>query len=280
MTYKKTQPLALTLIASASLLALTCAAQAAEESETRDLPSFSEITAKGSSDVEVTIGEAQSVTVYGEADELVEIITEVKGDKLIIRRKDSKKGGFFSRNHNSRVVITVPSLTDFTTKGSGDGSVSGISGDHFEIGQYGSGDVEVEGSAQEANIRSDGSGDLDADSFTASQLMLNSRGSGDMSFGGLSATKFTYKTHGSGDLDVDGTCATFSIDSMGSGEIDAQGLQCTDVSISSMGSGEISIFATGDISVEIMGSGDVDIYGGGKLTHSRTHGSGDVDIHN
>jgi hypothetical protein len=278
MTKTTKRPLKTTLLVGAALIALPSLAQAAQVSEERSLAAFSEISAHGSTDVEVTIGGSQSVTVYAEDDEMSEIITEVKKGELIIKRK-SNKSGIFNRSHSARIVITMPALSDFSTLGSGDAALDGIKADHFELAQHGSGDVTLNGSCETGEFRSNGSGDLDASDFSCGKLDLSSHGSGDMSLEGLKTTTLSYRSQGSGGLDVDGSCVSFEINSMGSGDVDAQGFQCKDVKIDSHGSGEMTVHASGDVSVNINGSGDVDLYGGGKLTHSRTHGSGDVDIH-
>jgi hypothetical protein len=75
-----------TLAASAvGLVALGPAANAEKVTQSRDLAPFQEIKALGSSDVIVEIGKKQSVRVEAEDDEIDEILTEIKGDTLVIR---------------------------------------------------------------------------------------------------------------------------------------------------------------------------------------------------
>ncbi|TNE37856.1 MAG: DUF2807 domain-containing protein [Alphaproteobacteria bacterium] len=280
MTYTNPRPVALSLIASASLFALlTCPAHAAGTSQARDVGAFTEISQRGSVDVEITVGKSQSVTVYADDEDIDRIITEVKGDELIIRQKKNTTLKFWGRKAGPRVVITVPSLEGFESQGSGDAEIKGLKGSHFELQQQGSGDVSLAGTVEKADLRSHGSGDLDGRDFSAGSFDVVSHGSGDISFSGLKTTDVDYSSHGSGDLAISGSCATFALDSMGSGDIEANNFKCKDVRVSSMGSANISVFASGEIEVSIMGSGDVDIYGGGRLTKSRTHGSGDIDIH-
>ncbi|TNE59833.1 MAG: DUF2807 domain-containing protein [Alphaproteobacteria bacterium] len=281
MTYTNPRSVALSLIVSASLFALlTCPAQAAEVNETRDVSAFTEISQRGSVDVVVTVGKSQSVTVYADEEDIGRIVTEVKGGELIVRQKKNTDLKFWGRKTGPRVVITVPSLEGFESQGSGDAEIKGLKGDHFDLQQQGSGDVTMAGKVKKAELRSHGSGDLNANAFDADQLNVVSHGSGDISFSGLKSSEAVYSSHGSGDLSISGTCSTFTLDSMGSGDIGAKSFKCKDVNVSSMGSADISIFASGEIEVSIMGSGDVDVYGGGRLTKSRTHGSGDIDIHN
>ncbi|WND03295.1 head GIN domain-containing protein [Temperatibacter marinus] len=205
--------------------------------EKRKASDFSEVQLKGPVDGYIKIGKKFSVTVKAPEDMQDKIITEVKGDKLIIKMK---KGRYNWKEYKDvAVYVTMPSIDEYTASGSGDSHLSGkIKGKEFEVNLNGSGDITVETS---------------------------------------SATELDVDLTGSGDLEIKGgKCTTISASLKGSGDISTKGVKCTKGSFSIMGSGDIDAYASNSAKSNIMGSGDVTIYGSPKEISSRTFGSGEV----
>ncbi len=266
------------IIASAAvLIAFAPAAYAAKVSEARDVAEFTEIKSLGSSDVIVQVGKKQDVRVEAEDDEIQDIITEVKGDTLVIRRKSKK--GFINVNHSATIYVSVPSLTAFVSQGSGDGDITGLNQDRFRLKQMGSGDVSLEGKCKSADIASQGSGELSSNSFVCDEVELDQMGSGDVEFDRLVTKSIEVGSHGSGDMMIAGSCDDLTIKNHGSGRTNAKSFECKEVEITSFGSGGVDAFATGDVSVKTMGSGRVNIYGGGKIVELSSSGSGRIKVH-
>jgi hypothetical protein len=261
--------------AIAAALIASAPAMAKKVEEPRKLPAFSKISANGSSDVTVKVGGKQSVVVKAEEGEVEEIMTEVKGDELVIWR-EKKKGKRFGMSHSAHVVITVPSLDKLASRGSGDATVTGVDADHFRLIQQGSGDVELDGKCKTAHITGQGSGDLESDKLSCGDVEFDLRGSGDVEFASFNVKDIDLDAMGSGDVTFQGSCDDFKLVHKASGDVEAHRFKCMTVSVKAQGSGDMRVHATDDVKIRIQGSGDVEIYGGGKPSEIKTSGSGRV----
>lgn len=194
------------------------------QAETRELPSFERIVSKGSHDVHVRVGEAQSVEVTAPGNLLGRMETRVENGELRIFRKSGASFEFSlgsSVRNDVEIFITVPSLKGFELKGSGD-----------------------------VRIRN------------------------------LDANAFVLRHKGSGDIKIEGRCRLLEITHVGSGELEARGLECVDAKLDTQGSGDITLNITGDLDVRHKGSGDLDIWGEPRFSGLRMRGSGDIEVHN
>ena len=248
-------------------------ALAGKSDEARNLGAFTKVAANGSSDVVITVGKKQSVTVRAEEGEHVEIMTEVKNGELTIWR-ENKKGGW--RNHSADVIITMPELEKLANRGSGDAVATGIKTDEFVLVQQGSGDVEIDGSCKSAKITSQGSGDLESAKLSCDDVKIKLQGSGDMTVSKFKTQTVELRADGSGDVDFEGSCDTFDLGHRASGDVDAHTFKCKVVHVKAQGSGDMRVFATNDTTVNIRGSGDVEVYGGASISNMETSGSGSV----
>jgi len=199
---------------AATLLAAPHMALAAED--TRDLSGFTAVHAGGSTDVEVTVGEAFSVVVSGDEDVLEYITTEVRGGALHIGREDSR------RRHNNhgrvRVLVSMPSVDALASSGSGDLWATGVATDgELDLDLRGSGDMGVSGTATTCDIDTRGSGDLEAEDLTCGNTSIKSKGSGDVEL--TVNGEVSISSNGSGDIDLSGDARIVELRSRGSGDI-------------------------------------------------------------
>ena len=201
---------------------------------------FREIDVSGPYEVEVRTGAKPNVAVRGSENLLERTLVEVKGDKLVIRPKETH--GFFHvgwpHSGSANFVVTVPQLSAATIAGSGGIKINQVRGDSFE------GEVA-------------GSGDLDIASLEVRSLKLSIAGSGGVKAGAGKTENAQYEIAGSGDLDAGGVAA-----------------QTAKIAIA--GSGGVKAHATRAATVDIMGSGDVDVTGGAKCSVTKA-GSGNVN---
>lgn len=261
------------LIAASSLCS---AAEAKTAQEPRKLASFSKVKANGSSDVYIKVGPKQSVVVHAEDDELEQIRTEVRNGELKVWRESQGRG---FGNHSAHVVITVPALTSLESNGSGDAEVKNMKAKKFRLTQQGSGDVAIDGSCDEIDITSQGSGDLESSRLICGQVEVNLRGSGDMDLDQVKATRIELDAVGSGDVTMQGSCEVLDLRNRASGDVDARDLKCEDVSVNAAGSGDMRVYASKTVEIKVHGSGDVEVYGGGRAEELSAAGSGHVRIH-
>jgi hypothetical protein len=210
------QALTITLVSDGSA---TVAGSGKEVTVARPVGAFSVLRLDSSVDVHAHQGPAPAVVV--QADDNIEPLVEttVEGDTLVVRLK---KGSSFRTNHKMIVDVTFTALSASQQHGSGDLHIDKLSGPKFEstiagsgdlhidsaqLGSFalsiaGSGDVTIAGSADEARLVVEGSGDIDARNFAAKKVAVSISGSGDAR---VNATEsIDARVAGSGDITYSG----------------------------------------------------------------------------
>lgn len=205
--------------------------------ETRELPSFSEISLRISAKVYLEQGKNQSVRIVADSETLEQVITEVKGRTLNIRFPNNN---IFKRWDPGKIeiYISVPEVDGLNLSGSGD-----IISEKIET--------------RILDLLISGSGNIKIEQLTAERVSATISGSGNI------------KIEGSGVADELKTRIT------GSGNIDASGFEAKNVDAQTSGSGNSSVFSNGSIKARIAGSGNV-YYTGNPAIESSIAGSGKV----
>ncbi|MBL4838895.1 MAG: DUF2807 domain-containing protein [Kordiimonadaceae bacterium] len=204
--------------------------------QTRDVSKFNAVTLHGSIDVDVLVGEEQSVRVVADDTVIDKLITEVSMGTLKIKLKN----GYHSRIKKMHVYVTVPKLSGGAIHGSGDMDIKGpITGD-FSFSVHGSGNGKIE-------------------TVDASGLDLAIHGSGDLSIEG-SCAEADVSIHGSGDISARGMkCVDVDIDVHGSGDVSIAATHGVEAAV--FGSGDIDIYGKPDkVQSKVRGSGDINIH--------------------
>jgi hypothetical protein len=162
----------------------------------RDLPAFHEVQIEGPTDVEITIGGAQSTVLTVDDNIRDHIVTEVHGGELRIwtDARSLTSGGILR--------ITVPELDGVEIRGSGDAIVSGLDGGSFDSRILGSGDIRLAGTVSTHDLQILGSGEIDAADLSAGHVGANIAGSGSVRVDVLDSLDI--KIVGSGDLEYSG----------------------------------------------------------------------------
>ncbi|WP_020400522.1 head GIN domain-containing protein [Kordiimonas gwangyangensis] len=223
-----------TAAVAAMMLGFGMTANAADTSEEmRDVDAFKSIKLMGSMDVEVTVGERQSVKVIADSDIIDHLETSVSGDTLRVKLEN----GHYGHIKVMRVIVTMPEMTGASIQGSGDMIVTGAAADDFElelqgsgdatfkkakfgkidIELQGSGDIELDGSCDDIKIELQGSGDVDAGDLKCKTADVDLRGSGDIEF--FASESAGVGVHGSGDVVVKGSPDKINSRVRGSGDI-------------------------------------------------------------
>jgi hypothetical protein len=104
---------------------------------------------------------------------------------------------------------------------------------------------------------------------------IETSGSGDVDADGLQADAFEVRSDGSADIALTGTVDRLALDMSGSGDADTSGLAARDARVSVDGSGDVDVRADQRLDVQVDGSGDVEYLGHPHLTQ-RIDGSGDL----
>ncbi len=145
------------------------------KTESRTIGSFTKIAVEGSTDVNWTRSDKQTLSVKTDDNLLNNLETVIKGDTLYIRFKES-----CTSRVESVVTISSQSLNALSISGSGDANLSGDSADNLAISISGSGDVVAKGTAKSADFSISGSGDIDAFDLQLESADVSVAGSGDM----------------------------------------------------------------------------------------------------
>lgn len=208
------------------------------EEQTRNVSSFSAISLRIPGKLYLKQGSPQSIKIEAKESVLEDIITEVNGDKLIIRFPNKT---IFERNFNPgkiEIYVTVPDVNEL-----------GISG----------------------------SGDILADELEARILDLAISGSGNINIDNLDSKKVKASISGSGNINIEdgGIAEEFGVSISGSGNCNASGFEADDVTVNTSGSGNCKVKSNGSVKARIAGSGNV-FYDGNASIDATVAGSGKV----
>ncbi len=208
------------------------------EEQNRDVSSFSAISLRIPGKLYLKQGSSQSIKIEAKESVIDDIITEVSGNKLIIRFPNKT---IFQRNFNPgkiEIYITVPDVNELAVSGSGD---------------------------------------IIADELESRILDLAISGSGNITISDLSSKKVKGSVSGSGNINIEGSGVadelTFSIS--GSGNCNASGFEAQSVIVNTSGSGNCNVMSNGSVRARIAGSGSV-YYKGDASVDASVAGSGRV----
>ncbi|MGN8057161.1 head GIN domain-containing protein [Pedobacter sp. 22163] len=170
-----------------------------DNSDDRAVKNFNGVAAAGPINVIVTLGNSESCRLEGDADALASIVTEVKGNVLVIRPQTSITS--WTRKYEGKKItayVTAKELASLTVSGDGNLSVNGkistgsltttVSGsgsikatadvDNYNGVISGSGAINITGGADHAKVVISSSGTFAGKSFSTKTLTSTISGSG------------------------------------------------------------------------------------------------------
>jgi hypothetical protein len=223
---------------AASVLLLSGAAAPspadAQQRETRPLTGFDAVHVGGGIDLALRQGTGFAVEV--ESDDLAEIVTEVSGSTLTIRRRSSPRFFDWSGDIGS-VSVTLPTLVSLAASGGSDVTTDGtFTSDDLEIVASGGSDIEIDvaagtleaetsggsdllltGSARSARVRSSGGSDLNASRLTADAADVHSSGGSDLAI--AVRDSIVGEASGGSDVTYSGEPRTVDVDTSGGSDV-------------------------------------------------------------
>jgi hypothetical protein len=226
------------IIVSVFILALVAVTKTAngqsDIKETRNVKDFTKVGFGVSGTLYITFGNEFKVVLEGERRYIDQIITEVSGNKLIIKKENWK----FNMNEKVTVYVTMPELKGLGVSGSGKAEVKDpVKTNDLDLSVSGSGKLHVaEVSVSNLDCSISGSGDIILDGGNASDGSISVSGSGN--YMGESMKIGTALIHISGS----GNCSTNVTESLkasvsGSGNVSYEGNPKVDAHVS--GSGKV-----------------------------------------
>lgn len=144
--------------------------------ETRDLKGFTKVNFGVSGNMYISIGSEFKVVLEGDKDDLDEIITEVSGGKLVVKKENWR----FNMNEKVNVYITMPEIEGVGVSGSGKAEIKDLI------------------KSNNLNLSVSGSGKLYTGEVSVTNLDCSISGSGDINIGGGSAANGDFSISGSG----------------------------------------------------------------------------------
>lgn len=224
------------IIVSAFFMAIIASAGISygQVKETRDLKGFTKIGFGVAGNLYVNIGPEFKVVLEGEKKYLDEIITEVSGGKLIIKKENWK----FNFNEKVDVWVTLPELEGLGVSGSGKAEIK----DALKTGDL---DLSVSGSGKlytsELNVSSldcsiSGSGDIIVGNGSTGKAGISVSGSGNYMGGSLKIDKADIHISGSGNCECN-VSGSLMASVSGSGNVTYEGNPKVDAHVS--GSGKV-----------------------------------------
>jgi hypothetical protein len=193
--------------------------------ETRDLTGFTRVSFGVSGDLYINFGSGFKVVLEGEKALLEDIVTEVSGGKLVIKKENWR----LNMNEKVTVYITMPEITGLGVSGSGKAEIN----DAVKI--------------NELDLSVSGSGKLFTTDIVADNLNCSISGSGDIIVGGS------------------GNVSKADISISGSGNYSGEPLKIGSAEISISGSGSCKCNVTESLRASVSGSGNVTYTGNPKI---------------
>ncbi|WP_316830852.1 head GIN domain-containing protein [Pedobacter aquatilis] len=169
----------------------------------RDVKNFSGVAAGGPINVVITLGSTESCRFEGDEDAISTLITEVKGNVLIIRPQNSWTS-WEHKYENKKITayVTAKTITSLTMSGSGNMSVKGnVNSKTLSATLSGSGSITTSANVDDFNGVISGSGKLNING-SADDAKVVISGSGNFSGKGLSVNNLSTTVSGSGTIDI------------------------------------------------------------------------------
>lgn len=203
----------------------------------RDVKNFTGVATGGPLQVMINLGGKEGLRFEGDAEAIATLVTEVKGNILIIRPQTSWTS-WNRKYQNKKITVYVSAKTIKSLTMSGNGSMT------------------VNGKIKEQSLAAtlSGSGNVYADADVNS---------------------FTGVISGSGNLNISGSAKSADIVVSGSGAFTKKSFNVDRLSSVISGSGSVNITANDHIEAVISGSGSIN-YSGNAHVEKRIAGSGQV----
>jgi hypothetical protein len=146
--------------------------------QTREVGAFEALQLQGTADVDVLIGEQQSLVLEGPQRVVEGVQTPLREGRLLIRTGSE----FFwsRRDTHLKVRVTVPRLRSFELNGAGRVSLIGHTGGDFTVSLNGAGDIEASGRVDRLTARVNGAGNVDLSKLAATDADVAVNGAGSL----------------------------------------------------------------------------------------------------
>ncbi len=207
------------------------------DSEYRDLKGFTKIETSGAFEIRIIKSNTYSVKVEADEKHLKNIVTEIVGDKLVIRIEKNGKNEYGTKMNSHLVTIQMPTLNGLTCSGASEVHSNDIfETEKFELKTSGASEVEL----------------------------------------GINAKLLISKFSGASDIDLKGKVDTHALEMTGASDLDAENLETSKYAISTKGASDCRIFVTDELSISGSGASSIKYKGSPSKITKDTKGATDV----
>ena len=204
------------------------------EKETRDLKGFTKVSFGVSGNIYISTGAEFKVVLEGDKSVLEDIITEVSGGRLTVKKENWR----FNNNEKVTVYITMPEINGLGVSGSGRAEIKDA--------------VKVD----DLSLSVSGSGKIYTNEIAVNNLKSSISGSSDIIVGSGDAAKGNISISGSGNYMGENTkIGTLDISISGSGDCATNVTESLKASVS--GSGNVTYAGNPKIDARVSGSGKI-----------------------
>lgn len=251
-------------IASAALTIFFLAASAeaiADEvvTETRSVDArVLKVMVGGVIDLRVKQGAVATLTITGDKRYVSQVSTSAHGDTLDIDADNEGHSLHFTRDdkHQLRAELTLPNLSEFTSRGVGSTDLAGFGGKEVKLALDGAGVVTFNGRYRVVNARLGGVGSMTLNTGDTDLIDL--------------------RMHGAGQITVSGTSKLLQAKLGGVGGLDAEKLLADKVDLNLTGLGGATVYAKDTANMNLTGLGSATVYGQPPHRTSNSRGLGSV----
>lgn len=214
------------------------------------------IDVSGPVTVDVRVGPAPMVEVWGDSNLLPLLRTEMSGDTLRVW-----VNGNVAPQQELRVRYTTPSMTRIQAAGAGRVTVTDLNGARLTVVKTGTQSMHLSGRVSNLDMHVDGSGTLNASALYSGNASVNMTGSGTVTLGQVKGDALTVNVRGSGEFHANGVVQSVNAHVYGMGGANLVGLASQQATLSSHGAGEISASVNQSLIAQAYGAGRITVYG-------------------
>ena len=191
------------LLLIASILILTTGVARGQESETRNIGSFSGVKVTEGIDVYLKKGDKESVRVEVTNTKIDNVITEISGSYLKVHMRD----GNFRDNVDAKVYVTYVRIDKLSASSAGSiFSEGAIKSDNLEISTSSAANIEVTIEASTVNVSASSAGEIELQG-RAKSLAVEASSAGEINAYDLEAENVTAEASSAGSAKVSVTTA-------------------------------------------------------------------------
>jgi hypothetical protein len=237
-----------------AVLATTSAAASAEPpgGETRAVDAnVSKVVLSGVASLQLRWGSTPALIVFAAPSDLKQLTTVQHGDVLEIDTE-----GLYTHSPHIRVELTLPSLSQFSSSGTGAATLTGFGGDELQLNSSGTGNITATLHYKRLVARSSGVAGMNLNDGDSDSVEVSLPGAGHVTLAGQTKN-FT------GRLD-------------GVGSLDAAELKADTVNAYLNGVGSVKVYAKQAANVYLHGVGSATVYGKPANRNAEVSGFGKI----